>query len=144
MQDRPYFTTQPRRKSEVRSVDLSCGKLALKMAPGMGRGVFATSDIPNGRLICNVATWELDKKSLKALEKTIISGFWFAPPGAGDSGLLAIGIVSLINHDEENNVAITWNRRTVGWIASLKATRLIKAGQQLFLDYGLPRDQLGF
>jgi SET domain-containing protein len=91
-----------------------------------GRGLYATANIPKNRTIIlndlatgsyggdlsNRYSFEVDKKTVG----------------------IALGDVSLANHSEKPNA--TWEIDAEAKTIWLVATKLIKAGQQIFINYG--------
>jgi hypothetical protein len=110
----------------------------------MGRGDFAGADIPIGALIDTNATWDLQPDDLKLFEKTSIGGYWFHNPNAPSHGLLALGIISLMNHSFTPNAKVDWLKSHLGWIGKAFSISKIPAGTQIFVDYGLPENELPF
>jgi hypothetical protein len=111
---------------------------------GMGRGVFATSAIPQGTLIDRCVTWELSAADRERLDQTSIGGHWFDHPEKPDSALLALGLLSVLNHSREPNAAIKWVKLSVGWIAEVEALTDIGSGDQILINYGMSDEELGF
>ncbi len=116
----------------------------VRRARGMGRGVFASVNIPAGALIDTNPTWDLSPEDIKKFGATSIGGYWFHNPKDKSHGLIALGMISLINHSFSPNAEISWSKGSIGWIASLGSIRSISSGTQIFVDYGLRESELLF
>lgn len=110
----------------------------------LGRGVFAATRIATGAVISVNATWPLEPTDLARLELTSIAGHWFDNPEKPGHALLALGIISLVNHSSSPNARIEWEKEDIGWIGKLQATATIAPGDQIFIDYGLSEEELPF
>lgn len=109
-------------------------KLTVKEFPGLGRGVVAISTIKKGCLFHIADLIELNKSDSLLLQDTLLANYVY-DLGRGKTGL-ALGFGSLFNHSEIPNVSyavVKENKRKVIIYCSLKQ---IKAGDQLFIDYG--------
>lgn len=111
-------------------------RIKINLAIGMGRGVFAVQPIRTKTIVATCHTWVLSEKDIKSLSNTSIAGNYFANPFNGDECLLALGDLSLINHSSNPNTEIQFIKTKTGIVIKAVVNRGIKAGEQLFIDYG--------
>ncbi len=104
---------------------------------GRARGLFAIADIPTGALIERACTVEVRADQTGALDAMRPLGdFYFEHPDDPKAGLMAFGLMSLLNHSDPGNVAVRWSRDdAVGWLADLIALRAVRAGEELTYRY---------
>lgn len=96
-----------------------------------GRHILSTKNIKRGTLI-EVSDLIIIRSNKEAglVYKTILNSYVFA---YGNFGLaIALGIGSLFNHDPEPNVRYVIKKDKMHYYT----TRDVKAGEQLFIDYG--------
>lgn len=96
-----------------------------------GRHILASSPIKKGQLIevSNLIIIK-SKADVVAVENSILSNYVYAYGRHGVA--IALGIGSLFNHSPKPNVEYAVrNKKMHFW-----ATRNIKEGEQLFIDYG--------
>lgn len=108
----------------------------IKLAAGMGRGIFASHPIKSRCIVLTCHTWILTEKDVNQLSKTSITGNYFSNPFNDDECLLALGDLSLINHSNDPNVYVNFINTKTGIVVKAIANRNIKTGEQLFIDYG--------
>lgn len=109
-----------------------------------GRGVRALSDIPAGTVIQRVAVLLIPEKDRAVLDKTIIFSYLFMwEHGTTEQDLysgtgraaIALGVMSLLNHSTDPNADVT--RHIDDLEVELRATRDIRAGEEVTIDYGM-------
>lgn len=104
--------------------------LTVKNFKGMGRGLVATQDIKKGTVI-EVSHVLVFSKFDYASDSDLLSRYFYAWK---DEAALALGYGSLFNHSDTENVTWTCNykKNTITY----KTTKVVKKGEQLFLNYG--------
>lgn len=106
----------------------------VRMAPGMGRGVFASRAIRAGEVLGEFHTIRLPANEVAAARGSTLSQFWFEDDADG-SAFLVLGWIELINHSSTPNADRSWRASAEGEVVTLYATHAIAAGEQLFIDY---------
>jgi SET domain-containing protein len=112
----------------------------MKPSPIHGNGVFALRDIPQGQrglFSKNIGEWikieraEID--ALPAYSKELVETYclfdedhYYVP----DYGFKVMDIVNFLNHDESPNIV------SINDGEDFETLREIKAGEELFIDYG--------
>lgn len=109
-------------------------KTTIKNVPGMGRGVIANKDLRKGETVEVAPVLVMTKYEHSILSSTILNSYVYAWDDRKGSVAIAFGIGSLFNHDDNSNVtyALNLKDKTIKYTA----TRSIKKGEQLFIDYG--------
>jgi SET domain-containing protein len=101
-----------------------------------GRGVFATGSIRAGELIEAAQTLELTAADTEALARISADQYLFAHPEGAGRGVLALGLMTIVNHATEPNARLAKRHEEgVGWIFELRARRDIAPGEELAIDY---------
>lgn len=102
--------------------------LEIKKDPKMGRGVFATKNIKKGTLIEVSEIIIFNKKDHSLIQSSgmLLNHY------PGKRSALALGLGSLFNHSDTPNVRYFFSSEKIAFIVNQK----IKAGEQLFIDYG--------
>ncbi|BGP18724.1 hypothetical protein JCM10213_009203 [Rhodosporidiobolus nylandii] len=114
--------------------------------PAVGRGVFATADIPAGEvveispvLVLSEEEYSGRKKgeesdgTLRGVEASQLRGYVFTW-GRDGSMAVALGLGSLFNHSASPNVSYSLD--TAQYTISYRAAKPIKAGEELCIFYG--------
>lgn len=101
------------------------GKVVVKRSPTHGYGVFAEKTFKKGELIeeCYIIITRGGDKGLE--------DFYFDVKGK-DAIFTGFGI--LYNHSEDPNADYTYNTKRK--LATIKADRTIKKGEEIFISYG--------
>lgn len=108
--------------------------LKVKMTKKMGRGVFATEYIKKMHIISINEVILIDLKDKSNDDESIISKYVYSYE---NKTALALGIGSLFNHSERKCNADWVFRVEDGRVMIVHyATRPIKKGEQIFIDYG--------
>lgn len=97
----------------------------------MGRGVFTTKVLKKGQLIEKSPVILIPCKEKKIFDRGTLARYFY---NFGDTGAIALGIGSLFNHSIKPNVYFNVKYREKA--IEFRAVRDIKAGKQLFIDYG--------
>lgn len=102
----------------------------------MGRGLVANRKIKKGTVIEESPVIVLDDDDWSSLGRTVLNLYWFLWNETGNEHgvCLALGVGSLFNHSDKPNTVYKANFKTKTLI--FKATRDIKKGEQLFVNYG--------
>lgn len=108
--------------------------LKVKCFPKMGRGLIATQTIRKGQIVHTAELIQLSRKDAKTVSRTLLDSYVYCL-GSGTVGL-ALGLGSLFNHRLEPNTEYSIITKAGRKCIQYKATMNIKAGEQLFIDYG--------
>ncbi|MEZ4982444.1 MAG: SET domain-containing protein [Saprospiraceae bacterium] len=104
-----------------------------------GRGVFTSTDIPEGSLIEICPVIVIPKAELPIIHKTVLHDYYFLWGYKQDHCAIALGYGSLYNHQVNSNAHYDLNiaEKTIEIIA----VRNIKAGEEICVNYnGEPGD----
>ena len=104
--------------------------------PGRGLGLTARSIIDPRTKIDDCFTWELPKRDIKHVTETVLNGNYFDHPLCSQRGLVAIGHISLINHDPEPNCEWRMVQVHDRWMIETWSIRRLSSGEELTFDYG--------
>ena len=99
---------------------------------GTGRGVFAGKDYLKGEVIERCPLVIEDKPNI--LEKTTLGDYYWAHQTNPKKGVVALGLCSLYNHSDDNNVNNYQDLKNDLMI--FKANKNIKKGEEMFIHYG--------
>jgi uncharacterized protein len=99
---------------------------------GTGRGVFASKDYNKGDIIEECPMVVEEKPSI--LEKTIMGDYYWTHERDKQKGIIALGLCSLYNHADDNNV--NNNQDNDKNLMIFKAKKSIKKGEEMFINYG--------
>lgn len=107
------------------------------LSPGRGRGLIAVCDIPEGALIDRSPTVEvLASQSQMLDEMRPLGDYYFEHPSDPRAGLMAFGLMSMLNHADQSNADILWwHDEDLGWFADLVACTQIRAGEEVTYRY---------
>jgi SET domain-containing protein len=122
------------------------GALDVRSIEGMGWGVFARTSIAAGAIVIRNCTIAVAHAEREHAEKTIFNDYYFVAEEPADHepmAYLALGLGSLINHSGKSpNVEPVWEMTELCWIVEFTALGDIKAGEQLFFDYGFEENEI--
>lgn len=104
--------------------------------PGRGLGLTACSTIDPRTKIDDCFTWELPKRDIKHVTETVLNGNYFDHPLCSTRGLVAIGHISLINHDPEPNCEWRMVQVHDRWMIEAWSISRVSSGEELTFDYG--------
>ncbi len=109
-------------------------------APHRGRGLFARAAIPAGALIERACTVEIGADQTETLDAMHpIGDFYFEHPENERAGLMAFGLMSLLNHAETPNADVRFSHDPIaGWLIDLVALAPIAAGEEITYRYKCP------
>lgn len=111
----------------------------LRVIPGKGRGVVAAAALRAGAVIEVAPTAELTSEDCDRLEDTALGPYYFAHPQHEDRGVFIFGLASFVNHADEPNTEVAWQRDETGeWRAVLRTVRAVAAGEELTRRYACP------
>lgn len=108
--------------------------IKVKLFKGMGRGLVTTKSITKGQVLFEVETIPLNRRDTALADKTFLGSYIYCL-GRGKS-CVALGLGSLFNHAENENVAFKVVFKSGRYFIKYTAVSNIKAGEQLFLNYG--------
>lgn len=109
--------------------------LVLKNTKKYGRGVYATRSIKTGEVVETSPVLTIDNWEADRIGSTIFNRYVFEfNDGYKKGTALALGLGSLFNHSKNRNITYKndLKNKTINFIA----TRDIKKGEQLFINYG--------
>lgn len=108
--------------------------IKVKLFKGMGRGLVSCKDLKKGQVVHIAEIIHLNPKDAKTVSKTLLGSYVYAL--VGNSVGIALGLGSLFNHAEDNNVNFEVILRKGRYMIKYTARKDIRVGQQLFLNYG--------
>lgn len=115
---------------------------SVQMIEGMGRGVVAERDIKLGEIITNCELLVLSPEDTLKVNETDLKWYTFIFNKETKQDCLVMGDGEIFNHDDNANVLyglIDWNGRK---LMRFQASRDIKKGEQLFIDYRQDEENL--
>lgn len=114
--------------------------LEIKKSPNRGRGVFTKADIKAGVIIEISPVIVLSAKERKIVEQTLLFDYIFEWGENKKKACVALGYVSLYNHNYEANCEYEMNFTKK--IMTITTVRNIKKGEELFVNYNAyPNDK---
>lgn len=99
---------------------------------GTGRGVYASRDYKKNEIVEKCPLVIEDKPRI--LEKTVLGDYYWAHQDNPKKGVVALGLCSLYNHSDDNNVDNYQDLKNDLMI--FKANKDIKKGDEMFIHYG--------
>jgi SET domain-containing protein len=108
---------------------------SVQMVEGMGRGIIAERDIKRGEVITNCELLVLSSEDTIKVNETDLKWYVFTFDKNKKQDCLVMGDGEIFNHDDNANTLyglIDWNNRK---LMRFQASRDIKKGEQLFIDY---------
>jgi len=113
----------------------------LVIAPSKGgRGVFTTKNLPANTVVEISPVLVLSKPERKTIEKTKLFDYIFEWGVSRKQGCLALGYVSLYNHEYESNCDYDMDYGT--GLMTIRTVKAIKKGEELCINYNAdPNDK---
>ncbi len=99
----------------------------------MGRGVFTSEDIDAGTIVEIAPVIVMSKEERVLLDKTLLHDYIFEWGGEKEQCCMALGYVPVYNHSYTSNCEYEMDFETE--LIQIKTIRLIKAGEELFINY---------
>ena len=118
------------------AIPLTVRPYQVSAIPGRGLGLTARSTIDPRTKIDDCFTWELPRRDIKHVTETVLNGNYFDHPLCSQRGLVAIGHISLINHDPEPNCEWRMVQVHDRWMVEAWSIRRVSNGEELTFDYG--------
>ena len=115
---------------------------SVQIIDGMGRGVIAERDLKLGEIITNCEILVLSPEDTLKVNETDLKWYTFVFDKSTKQDCLVMGDGEIFNHDDNANVLyglIDWNGRK---LMRFQASRDIKKGEQLFIDYRTDEESL--
>lgn len=109
-------------------------KLKVKKTKTMGRGVFADQKIKARQLIEVSPCISWDQENERRIQETNLRNYVFSNDARGS--VLALGFGSLFNHARGLETNVTYVYDSFNNQMKFYATKNIKKGEQLFINYG--------
>jgi len=111
----------------------------LAIAPSKGgRGVFTTQDIPAGTIVEISPVIVLTAKERKTIEQTRLFDYIFEWGVSRKKGCIALGYVSLYNHEYSANCDYDMDYGTN--LMTIRTVKPIKTGDELSINYNADPD----
>ena len=107
--------------------------LFIAPAEKMGRGVFTSSSIETGTVVEMSPVIVMTGEDRKLLDKTLLHDYIFEWGGKKEQCCMALGYVPMYNHSYTSNCEYEMDFDNE--LISIKTVRLIKAGEELFINY---------
>ena len=107
--------------------------LFIAPAEKMGRGVFTSSSIETGTVVEMSPVIVMTGEDRKLLDKTLLHDYIFEWGGKKEQCCMALGYVPIYNHSYTSNCEYEMDFDNE--LISIKTVRLIKAGEELFINY---------
>ena len=102
-------------------------------SPGKGRGVFTSEPLSAGRLIENSPVIVLGREEKILLDQTLLHDYIFFWGENESACCVALGYVSIYNHDYQSNAEYTMDFATS--LIRITVVRPIKKGEEIFINY---------
>ena len=99
----------------------------------MGRGVFTSFAIEAGTVVEMSPVIVMTSEDRKLLDKTLLHDYIFEWGGKKEQCCMALGYVPMYNHSYTSNCEYEMDFDNE--LISIKTVRLIKAGEELFINY---------
>ena len=116
-------------------------KTIIKNTKTMGRGVFANQAFKKKQLVEESHCISCNAEDDQTLQNTGLRFYVFSD--GGDGCVLALGNGSLFNHDRGLRTNVTYQYDEKRNMMKFYATRSIRKGEQLFINYGYnPVDEI--
>ena len=107
--------------------------LFIAPAEKMGRGVFTSFAIEAGTVVEMSPVIVMTSEDRKLLDKTLLHDYIFEWGGKKEQCCMALGYVPMYNHSYTSNCEYEMDFDNE--LISIKTVRLIKAGEELFINY---------
>ena len=107
--------------------------LFIAPAEKMGRGVFTSFAIEAGTVVEMSPVIVMTSEDRKLLDKTLLHDYIFEWGGKKEQCCMALGYVPIYNHSYTSNCEYEMDFDNE--LISIKTVRLIKAGEELFINY---------
>ncbi len=107
--------------------------LYIDYSPGKGRGVFTKDDLPTGTVIEISPVIVMTGAERLLLDQTLLHDYIFVWGEKEDQCCVALGYLSVYNHNYESNAEYEMNFSTA--TIEIKVVRSIPAGQEIFINY---------
>jgi SET domain-containing protein len=98
-----------------------------------GRGVFTTTDIEEDTIVEISPVVVMSGEERKLLDQTLLHDYIFEWGPDNRQCCMALGYIPLYNHSYRSNCEYTMDY--LDQLISIKTVRLIKAGEELFINY---------
>lgn len=115
---------------------------SVQMIKGMGRSIIAERDIKRGEVITNCELLVLSPEDTIKVNETDLQWYTFTFNKDTKQDCLVMGDGEIFNHSDDANTLyglIDWNGRK---LMRFQASRDIKKGEQLFIDYNADVDSV--
>lgn len=114
--------------------------LEVQNIPQKGRGLIASTTIPQGTLIEVAPASSFSKQQWELMQPTDIFKYCFVQASEYQAntevdGYIVFGLVSLCNHSNTPTACIKWVKDEVGWWVHLSALRDIQIGEEVTTFY---------
>ena len=99
----------------------------------MGRGVFTSADIDEGKVVEESPVIVMSKGERKLLDQTLLHDYIFEWGEKKDECCVALGYIAVYNHSYRSNCEyeMDFNREMI----IIRTVHFIRAGEELFINY---------
>jgi len=98
-----------------------------------GRGVFSSENLAKGRIVEVAPVIVMSREERVLLDKTLLHDYIFLWGRDESQCCLALGYVSIYNHDYRSNAEYEMDFETN--LIRIKTVRAIKKGEEIFINY---------
>lgn len=115
---------------------------SVQIVEGMGRAIIAERDLSIGDIITNCELLVFSPEDTLKVNETDLQYYTFTYNKEGKQDCLVLGDGEIFNHADDANVLyglVDWNGRK---LMRFQASRPIKKGEQLFIDYRADVDKI--
>jgi uncharacterized protein len=117
----------------IKSQNFISELITVASSKGMGRGVFANSDLKKNQVIEIAPVIVMNRDDRVHLDKTLLHDYIFEWGEKKDQCCMALGYIPLYNHSYQSNCEYEMNfkKQTI----TVRTVRAIRAGEELFINY---------
>lgn len=99
----------------------------------MGRGVFTSEDIDEGKIIESSPVIVMSKEERTLIDQTLLHDYIFEWGENKDQCCMALGYVAVYNHSSHSNCEYEMDYEKQ--LINIRTVRPISAGEELFINY---------
>lgn len=107
--------------------------LQVQQVEGKGKGVFTQRRIPPGKVIEESPVIVMNAAERLLLDKTLLHDYIFEWGDQKDQCCLALGLISLYNHDYQSNCEYYMDFEKE--VIQIKTVKWVEAGEELSINY---------
>jgi uncharacterized protein len=99
----------------------------------MGRGVFTSEEIEEGKLVESSPVIVMDSRQREQLDKTLLHDYIFIWGEKKNQCCMALGYVAVYNHSSTSNCEYEMDYEKQ--MINIRTVRVVRAGEELFINY---------